>query len=978
LIIMKKIFTKIIAIMSAACMLPMTSALADTTDSVFTLDTNVKYTADNWEIQKFITGYTKEKYLTQCETNGVTPLTAIPDYNYAEVAYGQGITGNALALNWEDDVVDNVSMRFKQAVTLEEAGDYRISFWVKGKSKGLTNGFIWDGYNSGCHSNTNGEWKEFTYDKTIEEAGTKSFQFILQNVTNMLVDNITVYKLTTDDNGETVVGTTNLITNGDFENVTAERRTSPIANDIRAYEWDWQFNGEVPETSYITIDNAYGRTDNSCIYMFADYPYVDKRNITLYSKFVKLTNGNTYEISLWMKTSSTGYGNIHVSMDGLYNNQISNYTVAETKSGWQKRTYEFTATKDSYSRLKFINWANSNIYLDDITLVDTSNKNVNLIGNSSFAEYEKVPVSVVGDKTANNWTVGYGSGNNNPNKEEYLAKCGKTIFAEPSAKEAKSGDFSMLMSYPDARADNSSVSITTPISVPAGEYTLAFYAKGSYSLGGMQAICRDTSGFADKIFMNNTQNTSGITYKDTSYDGEWKKYQFNVSADGDRNGITILADNLVDYIYIDDVSLVDANGKEYITNGGFEDVTNINISEIENLMAYPIVKGEAANISWVNPKNDNISLKLYVNGVEDTNFVGKNYATSQGFNEYLLTGLTNWQNYKIKLELTINDKVTSYETSVIPRPGAMRLKNWETSRHDGIVSEVQNYANITADVVRDEGYESSSSLLINSNRNGVTNHTYFTIMQNATIDTTKVYEFSYKAKIDNARDKESLYLILDDKADNLIWKHLYNDIAIVSVSEADENGWVTYTYALDAAEYEELYNSYEGTLEMSFRIAIANWADSINLDDITLYELDPNNGYVPVGENLITDGGFEIPDSIVNEPTINYYDTELATWVNGIDVTWGAGKYSAQVIAQNISEDAPMSLTILLAGYKDGKLLKVVPAVGYVPLNQWAATTITAEGEFEEVDAIKAMVWEGNSWSMIPVTSANTVQKPIN
>ncbi len=842
-------------------------------------------------------------------------------------------------------------------MNFDNTKEYTVSFYVNAKSGLGDTGVYIEGTGEFARMSAmktgevdNRGWEKLSYTLTPKASGNKRLGFDFYSIPDMYIDNVSVV---CNDNPDV-----NLIKNGSF--TTYYFPVSGIEdNDMVVNEWYTTYTALDDYTAYDAVADDFGYDDNSSLYFYGDYSWVSGENkyINFRSLPVYFQNGKKYNFSCYVNEVGSTIGNTHVSLDGAANAIMNNMEKGTADhSGWKKISHTFTATSDGYKSLRFLFYSNPNMYIDNIFIASEDAPEVNLVGNGSFTEITDTPVKAVNNVTADNWTV-------QANGEAISNKFEDTVFAEPSKTFAKSGENSMLFAFPDARTSGTYLNTVYPVNLAEGEYTLTFYAKGSYEPSGMQIVFRQPEGgaFAEMI-RGDGGNPNDMSIKNISYVDGWRKYEFNVNVKGARNGFSIICDNRIDSLYIDDISITKGN-VEYMTNGGFENVSAVNVTDVENLMAYPVSAGGAINVSWVNPKNDDIELKLFVNDelVEDFTYD----ATSKAFNEYLVKGLSNWQTYRVKLEISVDGgEAKAFETKAIPRAGAMKINNWTFSRGDRENSEgVMNYGNVTAEIVRTTGYNSNSSIFINSNRNGVLSNNYGQLVQGVSIDGTYPHEFKFKAKPDGLRSQDSLYTIFDYGAGS-IWLHMYqdSDLVDVTIGEPDENGWVEYSYVIEPFA--------SGEAAVNFRIGFANWADSIYIDNVELYQLDKNE-YTITGSNLITDGGFEFPDVVLGELKVDYYNEEAEAWISDIDKMWGAGQYRASVSVGNISEPTALHVTAILAVYDStGKLISATPAVQYVVQNQWATTGVTATADVPAGCYVKAMLWKGNDWSMVPMTSS--------
>lgn len=139
-------------------------------------------------------------------------------------------------------------------------------------------------------------------------------------------------------------------------------------------------------------------------------------------------------------------------------------------------------------------------------------------------------------------------------------------YARVTDNDVNSGNYSLHL-YSTTAGFEFGQAYTVP-NLPAGEYTLSWYIKGS---DGNMAF-----------WSNWGENARNVSLTPAIQANGWKKYTAILNIDGvDDTRFLFYADTAID-CYIDDISLTDQNGVNYIIDGSFEEVTIIGNEEEEN------------------------------------------------------------------------------------------------------------------------------------------------------------------------------------------------------------------------------------------------------------------------------------------------------------------------------------------------------------------------------------------------------------
>jgi len=782
-------------------------------------------------------------------------------------------------------------------------------------------------------------WYEMT--KTIEVPSDKTGVFLIikfHENPNLYIDNMSL----TDASGK------NYIPNGDFD-LYSQTETNLQDSTTLAHDWTFEcLNMPSTESAYLAIDRSTG------IGYDDDYALLAKTNWTNNAAGGKrlrltatpyfVTAGKTYTLTMYVKGvgSAVGYGDTHVYLNNSYKNLGSMSNVSDGE--WLKYTITDTPATSGYTTTYIQFYGTSGMYIDNIFLCSEDAPNVNLISNGDFSQTEADIPSYKGKEELVAWSPSFGW----KTDETYKYS---TVFAEPSTAYAHTGERSMFMTYPYATAASSFVSVSENVDIPAGTYTVSFWAKGSYMPSGVNVVLASANGYNAYSRLNNT-SVGNSQYTAIESDGEWKKYSFTMTPTEKITRIQIIADNNVDTLYIDDISVTNANGTEYVKDGGFEKLAST--TAIEKLMAYAAKSGKEGTVTWRNPKSSKITdIKVYVDDAEKTDFTAD--LTSGAYNEVILTDLINDKEYTVKIEATIDGVVSEYKTTLIPNDAAYKLGSWSILRNDGTTDGVKSYANAVATIDKTTGYNDNSSVKIVSNRNGEKAGTSFRLSQTVNgVVGGKTYQLSFRYKADNC---ESIECIKTGDS----WG------ALALSDGKEDNGW-----GIKMLEYTpaESYNGGTLTFDISFKKIV----DSIYIDDVRLEEVDTDEGGVIANSNLIKDGDFEFEAFEITEPKIELKVGDTWNWVTAVEEK---GNYRAVASIHNISNAAPVSATLILAVYNGGRLISIVPTPVTVPRNEWVANQITAEIAVDDIEGctIKGMLWRDGLGSLDPLTAAAEISE---
>ena len=298
------------------------------------------------------------------------------------------------------------------------------------------------------------------------------------------------------------------------------------------------------DTTWVNVDNtsadAYAKpssaeynTDKN-YYMHLATP---DGGLELHQTYTEALSAGTYTFAF--KAKGTGGMIFYSNWSGEWFG-ISADEGTDLGNGWKQcsKTVEIDGNGDS----KFLLIANGAIDLciDDISMTDANGKEYLADGGfKAVADNGGVlthPASQIEGKAAN-----------------------RTATVEYEA--AAENTYSLHMYTTGAQSVEISQSFTQPLT--EGTYTLTWYAKGSGKLW-----------YYNRAADGNWKDWAHLDFEwGTEYLNGWSKFSKELAVDAD--GVTnflIYTDGAVD-LYLDDISLVDANGVNYVIDGGFSEVT---------------------------------------------------------------------------------------------------------------------------------------------------------------------------------------------------------------------------------------------------------------------------------------------------------------------------------------------------------------------------------------------------------------------
>lgn len=431
---------------------------------------------------------------------------------------------------------------------------------------------------------------------------------------NMYIDDISVTYL-----GTSFLGDISLLADGGFEFVEA------TGENLEDYGWHASYNNSgIPAGYEAAAEIVKDSKGNRMLHVKAPHTgngwqkmLILKREIA--TNLVDIDWG-AYQIKFKIRGA---YSTPHLEVgSGGYDehlrflNNTEKVTTKKLDDGWTEYTIvtqgQNTGGSNSLNSFRLQSYGRSNsFYIDDVQVQKISDEvpaKGDHLYNGNF-DNEKTNSAV----EAKSW-------------EKVVSSSGDSRYITTrSGKYAYTGKSSMFISAPGSYNDNQYIQFNQALPTDfdaSGEATLTMKMRTTNPNTTLYAYYGDTS--TNGKMSANVYLDSTATVKELGND--W--YQYTVKMPALEKGqkphkLAIEAMNAVDGIWIDDISLVGANGKEAIENGSFEDYEKYVIgsayilnedgdevyepSEGENTIYVPVTTNEAG-------LNYNLFFVVYKNG----------------------------------------------------------------------------------------------------------------------------------------------------------------------------------------------------------------------------------------------------------------------------------------------------------------------------------------------------------------------------
>lgn len=845
---------KILSLILTAAMLPtMFTAHAE----------SVKYQGDtNLKLQDWSINYATNRTAWNTEQD------------YAAVTTDEARTGNAaLCINIESPKESSryINVQNDMVSALEANQTYRVAFWYKGAGTNFDICFNWSYRNSIVNFNideVDGEWKHYYMDIPITTVPTaKNMMIFFENKQNAVIDDISVAKVIQD--GENISFGDELIKNGSFETYTVGAEVFGVKNEFyKTTSWNLSYN-----LNDMDFSQDYAKPTKKYAHSGEYGMYVQFATAKTSNKYYRIVNkvtpaaleAGTYKIELYARgnfaPNSMKVGTLFGTVGGVATDTtIGNMQAsAADENGWKQYTYQFTIASKDVARdfgLLFENTCSG--VIDDVRLYNVNNPEVNLIVDGGF-EQNKVQPLAESKYTADGWAKAQ---NGVP-----AAMWEKEFYFEPTQKEAYSGSYSLHAVFPTWRGfSNKYMHYRVVKSFPAGKYHLSFYVKGDYLQFGVGLGWTETGCWY--------KATPESVFTKTDAGNGWTRFDADMTTTSTMGYFQILVDRNAFDLYIDNISVTaEGSSTNLITNGDFESVKTAGETiRLINPIAYPTKAGKSINVSWKNPFNTGIEfIKVYLDGVENKNTVVD--TGSSAFNEFLIDGLNNDQQYEIKLVTKIagQEYVDTLYATPDNKGSIVNIGDWNVTRNELVLNNLTYCDNFVASIDSNEKASGNSSLRIDANMPTQRSNQFPNVYQTLKMHTDTLYRLVLKAKTKNVT---RFYLIEDANITrNGVSQHIWYNVPIERSGVAVTKDWTEYAIDLNPTtdidgKPCEVYNIMEDDVvyNTNIRLVIDQIVGSVWLDDVGVYAVDPYTGEI-TGENLLKNGGFEFKNYEISEPT---------------------------------------------------------------------------------------------------------------
>lgn len=463
-----------------------------------------------------------------------------------------GVSGNALKIEAAAANADSfytVSNRDGYAINVNPSEKYRITYKVKGLTENVflrpslrqltdertdtcENTYYYLGTDYDITGITDG-WQTVSFEFiTAPDAGQLHFWLLAYNGT-MLVDDVTVEQI--------------------------YHINKPIGTTSAG--WEFVNNASVaegvgPEGGNAVLLHTEGEMSNVPEAVnYAEYKY-------------SFVNGREYTLSYRIKGLPISKENFLVytglqSQTETDHSQLFNNAAPEKDyyDEWEKIECDFTANGDSpmAGKLQFVfrSWAgtNADVLITDISVIDKLTGE-NMIKNSSFYS----------NASGTGWEV----------TNTYTGNISYYTDSEDNGVAVLTGNGNGIYGAED------DFHITTPIKLMRGEtYTFSYKVRGGTPASALYVYLPSVGAEWGTQLVSAWQQNESIT--------EWKEVSVEFTANSESNYLRFMLNKWAEFSYeIKDVSIKDANGKEYLLNGNFNatDESSIIIPEPQELSIY--------------------------------------------------------------------------------------------------------------------------------------------------------------------------------------------------------------------------------------------------------------------------------------------------------------------------------------------------------------------------------------------------------
>ena len=322
---------------------------------------------------------------------------------------------NALCINVEKDCADNRSLNLSVACgNLEENATYRIGFWIKGEATEidtLIQGWM-DPKSNLALDYTKGEtvdgWTNYYRDTTIGEDTVNWIRFKFKKKTNILLDDISMRKVTEDGLGD------NLIGNASFESTATKFVDNNKGNALGVEFWTSLTDDTKDKHSeFLSGDYAHSGSGSLRLKRESEKNLWENVNVNTLFKASDFDESGTYMAEFWIKgTYNTGAQNMRIGLQGGENFvAFQDCEKVDYENGWTKYRGELKRDAGKFSEVKEVHRAYvlvgqvCDLAIDDIKIYSTSRPEVNLFTNGDFENFSASPKNTAASATCVSTTL---------------------------------------------------------------------------------------------------------------------------------------------------------------------------------------------------------------------------------------------------------------------------------------------------------------------------------------------------------------------------------------------------------------------------------------------------------------------------------------------------------------------------------------------------------------------------------------------
>ena len=741
--------------------------------------------------------------------------------------------------------------------------------------------------------------------------------------------------------------------------VSADEVSATIASGYSIGGWSGPYYSNTTdygEKIGVTFDGAKSGNSSICLQFpaggenYANRPgryiyYVNNK-----APEVTFTAGTTYTLGVWVKGwDKKAKGSIWLGLDATNNNFRAEINkTGETEDGWTLLYRDFTPSTSKTAAVYLVldkicgaaDAAGPSTALFDNAFIKVKDTDVNLMADSSFEGY-RTQSAKVGDGKASLRISGW------KEYQEVATNAEAGFYVMPVSGEGivySGNKAAYVYRKTNVTQLNGNAYIRNDAGgyIPAGEYKITFYVKGT---------CTENQNFIG--IRNYTERF--INHTKTYVGNGWYRYErtFTTTEDKDYLEYYLSGYALNESYYIDGLSLVNtATGEEYATNGGFEECYLYGEYEPQRFVVYSASNTNTgkATVAWKNPtKTDITAISLTVDGDEISFEPDLNSGSS---NEVVLEDIENKGTYNCVLNITAGGKTYTY-SKVLYQYDKDKYYNCAGNRtlESGwsfIRQEKEGfYCDAVLDIDNEIKASGNSSIRITCARPAKESSVYAALVtKNASLAKNKAYRLSYKIRYIGASGVRVVPIIAGK------WD---NDNA---QSFSGREKWKEYDYEIDV---QDAFAEDDETYKFQVMFLFENGTDAVWLDDVALYEYEDGE---TIGENLISNGGFEFADEFA---VIGYeynltMDGEILDAVSNLE----EGEILGRVNINNYSKEN-LNVTAVTAIYEDGKLIGASLAESPIPItvNPFMGTRVGGSVTVPEMDAEKTYEMRVFAWDSL-------------